>query len=199
MVATATLLPDEAQFRRLAALRGTVTVLRDDSERLLPDCLLLDAHSQAMLAVAWEEVVFKFDIFGLAVKSRPTDLPPAWRPMATIREPAISCLFRCEWERPALPGEVRPDWEQIAAGHGPRTAIPDVATAVGVSMIGLLIAGEERSLLAMADTDAPTTFAVAADQDSISAAVATCECVHLRDAPRFVADVAAWMSTRFRN
>ena len=200
MVKTATLLLDEEQFRLLTGLSGPLAVFRDASGRAEPDYLLLDAGSRLMLSVDSCDVVFKFEVFGVEPRHLPPDWPVGWDPVATLG-PLLSttCLFRFEWWRPALPGEAPPDWEQMAAGHGPRTAIPDNATAVGVSMVGLLFVGEARSMLAMANNDSPTTFLVVGDPAEIAAVTDTCESADVSDAPRVAAEISSWMRARFGN
>jgi hypothetical protein len=198
MVTTSTLLPDTRDFSLLANLRGSLTVSRQASGRPTSELLRVEAAdaSSVLLTIAWTDVVFKFEIFG--VKIQPVSLAQQWQwePIAAFRgTQTISCLFRFEWQRTARPGEVPPDWEQIVAARGPRSAVPDAATEIGASMVGLVFGDEldVTRLLVMTESDVPGTFQILVGAEEIQRATADCEKVDLRDADRFSKGIAEWM------
>jgi len=190
MVALKAFLPNAQTFETLARLRGVVSVLQPIGmvTRLF---LKADSDVSASLSVDYHGVVFKFECFNMVVDEL---LPVSF---ATARQIAVvsgwdtvRCIFRFEWERPAVPGEVRVDWEQIVRERGKRKKIPGTATAVCVSMAGIAFwnAVRDQPIAAIVsdDDNDPGTLRVFEKSEEIAAAIDGAELVSADEAPRWV-------------
>jgi hypothetical protein len=140
MVALATFLPDSRTIDALARLHGVVTVLQPANPigGLMRLFLKAGDAPPVSLSVDYHDVVFKFECFSIVADASPRASFSDAHQITLITEwHTIKCLFCFEWERPALPGEVPPHFEQITRKRGTREKISSDASAVCVSMIGI--------------------------------------------------------------
>jgi len=194
MVEVKTFLPTEDQFTALEHLAGAVTVRRvSDMLGAISSLYLKTVHGPLLeLWVKWRDVRFKFEVFLLVVKELTDALPDAAVQIAPIEGwQTIKCCFRFEWERPASPGEVPPNWEQITHRRGKRDQIPDTATAGGVSMVGIVFWDARRDAPVAAfvnnDDHPPGSLRVLQDRAEIETFMSECENVDLADAREWCA------------
>lgn len=140
---TKVLVPEDTEFDLLGQLAAPINVYRPSN--LSPgdgsSALFLQSEQGALLrlAVDYDDVVFKFECFNISVEpaSANESLSRAAL-LSTIRDwHRIKCCFRFESERPALPGEVRADKEQVVRVVGRRNTTAN-AVAACVSMVGLI-------------------------------------------------------------
>jgi hypothetical protein len=187
VVALAAFLPDERTISTLARLHGSVTVLRRSNLTGGQTTLFLrdDRGGCSKLSVEYHDVVFKFEIFGLVAEPGLLTSGSNAIDIARIDEwDAIKCLFRFEWERPAIAGEVSIDWEQIVRERGERERISELASALGVSMIGIAFWNSAQGMAVAAITsndDDPVTLRVCDTAEEIERAVSGTEKVSIED------------------
>ena len=102
----------------------------------------------------------------------------------------VRCIFRFEWQRPAVPGEVPIDWEQITRERGERKKIPGTASAVCVSMVGIAFGNAVRdqpiAAIVSDDDNSPGTLRICEKSEEIAAAIDGAELVSADEAPRWV-------------
>jgi hypothetical protein len=140
MVRSVAFLPDERFISDLAKLHSPVTVSRVAKQSGAPSHLMLSALDAATVLVQLlsRTVVFKFEVFELT--HEPSINPSlGWDVVGQLAGwTTISCLFRFEWLRPALPSELPSHYEQIVGERGRREKVPENATALTVSIIRFL-------------------------------------------------------------
>jgi len=194
MVALTTFLPNSQSFETLARLRGVISVLRPIG-RVTRLFLKADSDVSLSLSVDYLGVVFKFECFNLVVdESLPESFATAHQIAVISGWDTVKCIFRFEWERPALPGEVRVDREPIVRERGERKKIPDTASAVCVSMVGIAFwnAVRDQPIAAIVsdDDNDPGTLRVFEKSEEIAAAIEGAELVSADEAPRWVRQLA---------
>jgi hypothetical protein len=102
----------------------------------------------------------------------------------------IKMLARYEWERPALTGEVPLDRKQSVRQCGKRSQIPDSASLVCVSFVGLLfIEADTDNLCAIIQNDEdPILIEYSENLDLIKDLTENTDAVDIKDYPH-------WLST----
>jgi hypothetical protein len=193
MVALKSFLPDTQTFEALARLRGIVRVLRPANivgglTRLF---LKADSDVSVSLSVDYHDVVFKFECFNLVVdESLPASFATAHQIAVISGWDTVKCIFPFEWQRSAVPGEVPVDWEQITRERGKRKKIPGTASAVCVSMIGIVFwnAVRDQPIAAIVsdDDNTPCSLRICEKPEEIAAAIDGAELVSADEAPRWV-------------
>lgn len=147
--------------------------------------LLCDKSTAIGLRVAYRYVVPKFECFGIFVQGAidATVSPIHTHEIARLTECAdVRCLFRFEWKRPARVGEVPPNWEQTIVERGRRSGISSDASAVCVSMVGILFSNPSEMVLIKLDDENPATLLVQSKIDRADSFLEECEGVFLADA-----------------
>jgi hypothetical protein len=189
-------------YTSLALLQAPLRVLRlsGPSETGADVLLPVDGGEYALrLSVDYQDVVFKFEIFGLNIEkiSAPpeSDAPKA----AVIDEwQSMRCLFRFEWERDAVAGEVPAGYEPIVRARGPRSSVDVTATAIGVSMVGVGFWNDRQHTLVAAlsaDDETPGRVRVSHDREELELLAAECEAVELADFPDWSANVVRFLTS----
>ena len=192
-------LPSEEEFKSLARLRPPTRAMTLIGPAGGIERLFLEADNSLVLelAIDYNSVAFKFECFGLRVKEcvyppAPTNIerrmPAHWT--------SLHCLFRFEWERNAIPGEVPSHWEQFIRRRGTRNAIDAVVTAICVSMVGLLFIedGEPIAVVTNSDED-PATLRLCFDASSITGVTDECESVDVEKIKNWIDDLKRWQTT----
>lgn len=206
MVTIRILLPTNEEIKRLAAIVPPLRIAecRFRGEENLPRTP--DRHAALFLCsnndrfnlkveVEYRQVLFKFEIFSLAISTMaavPTDLIEVGR---IERWDQIDCVLAFEWERPAATGEVPADWQQIVARRGLRGEIADTATAIGVSMVGIVFRNSITTSPAgmlYTDSDDPCSLLLSCDANEIGRFTKNCELVTIEDFPRWKRDLKRW-------
>lgn len=141
-------------------------------------------HSQTfILSVDYQNVVFKFECFGLLIeeeKAGPERIQPKGSPISEMY--SLEFLFRSEWERPAKPNEVPEHYEQVHRSQGPFTSIEASATAACTSLVGMAWTSDRKSSTRQAlfidqDGDDPTALEHCHDQEKIASLLTSCDVV----------------------
>jgi len=133
-----------------------------------------DARGE-QLAISWAygDVQFKFEVYFLDVRD---DLKSDLNALERIAEippyENAECFFRTSWIRPANPGEVPENYEQIIEECGPITEVPVSAIAVGTSLFGIGFSDANRSLLLGFAIDDSESYSVRAITDEFELASA---------------------------
>jgi hypothetical protein len=150
------------------------------------------------LTVQYKDVVFKFEVFNLVFDTA-VAVPSDLREIATIEDwNQIDCVLAFEWLRPAVEGEVPSSWEKIVHRRGPRGEISDAATAIGVSMVGIVfrnsITNSPVSML-YTDGDDPCSLLISRDVHEIRQFTSDCELVTIDDFPKWKRDLKKWSAS----
>ncbi len=203
MVAILALLPKQKDLNHLATMHETIQVferknLVAGASKILLEgkrgCIAISTHSA--------DLVSKFEIFTLTFDLSPSDIWSDPKEIARFEGwETIRCLFRFDWDREALSGEVPEDLEQSVSGRGRRTEVPDAAIAIGISMVGIAFckAGNDVPVGSiMASDDMPATLAVFQTRESMESAMADCECVNLQNIPEWMDGLSDWIQARKR-
>jgi hypothetical protein len=187
MVKQKAFLPSKDSIAWLAQLSTPVSVLRQrESVAAPPVTLVLSSNENAVrVSASYNDVVFKFECFRLEIDLVP---PESWQNMEEVDRfeggLAIKCLFRFEWERPACLGELPSHWEQVVRSRGKRQDISEKATALCVSMVGLVfgdIGQEGAAISIVCDDDTPATLRICREPEDLRVLIDECECVELND------------------
>jgi hypothetical protein len=187
MVKLVVFLPHDNSLSCLGHLHGTIRVIQSSDFLCGATELLLvsDNDFSLRILVDYNDVIFKFECFCLEAEVVSQNL---WRNSREVTKiegwQYIKCMFRFEWERPALSGEVPVHWEQIVRRRGKRQDISDTATDVGVSMIGIALwnsAENSPIALILSDDVDPATLRVCTKKDEITSFISECECVDLNN------------------
>jgi len=185
MVTTTIFLPNKEGFSYLGDIHGGVRLLQPSNliggaTELL---LVTENDFSVRLFVDYTDVVFKFECFSLMVDVSPAVTWLNAEEVAILSKwNAVKCLFRFEWERPALPGEVPEHWEQVVRHRGKRPGALDQITAICVSMVGVVFlnsAQDSTITSILIDDSDPATLRLCRIRDEIETFMAECECVEL--------------------
>lgn len=199
MVTICSFLPDERGLLCLERLQGMVQVLHQSNLIGGANELLLVAENGYLvrLYVDYTDVVFKFECFGLMAEPL---MSSPWQDAEKVglfgNWQRIECLFRFEWERPALSGEVPPHWDQVVRHRGKRSDIPNVATAIGVSMVGLLFWDVEQGVPVASfviDDEEPATLRLVDANGDLGGLLSECERVFIDDVSQWNALLGDWV------
>lgn len=103
------------------------------------------------LSWGYADVEFKFEMYFIDLNHLDGRLPEDLISIADISEPSsMQFLLRTEWIRPAHPGEVRADFDQVVEESGTAASVPPSATAIGTCLYGIVFSdAESRPLLAV--------------------------------------------------
>ncbi len=202
MVRPAVFLPHDNSFSCFRRLHGAIQVMQPSVLIGGPTELLLvaDDNFSLRIVVDYNDVAFKFECFGLeaevasqtsGVNNREVTKLQGWQ--------SIKCMFRFEWERPALPGEMPAHWEQIVRRRGKRQDVSDTATDIGLSMVGIIFWNAAENLpvaLILSDDNDPTTLRICIKQDEMTELMSECECVDLDEVPLWIKELDNWLKAR---
>jgi hypothetical protein len=197
LVTQKVLLPAAGELGWLGELGTPLLVSYDARDFLKPSTLYLSSDRRVVaLSVEYQEVVFKFEIFNLKLRALSVPTLPDLRGTAVFESwDAIQCVVEFQWLRPAYPGEVPASWVQIVSETGRRTNIPDTATALGVSMVGLVfnnsLIDQPTGMICSDDAD-PAALSVYRSQADIRSFVSSREIVAIEDFPRWKRDLLDW-------
>ncbi|MFP3757692.1 hypothetical protein [Cupriavidus sp. SIMBA_020] len=146
--------------------------------------------SSIRVAVDYEDVVFKFECFGLMIDSSVDDVGPNAKNMIEFDGcQVIKCLFRFEWERPAQGNEVPAGWEKFVRQRGREADIQRTASSACVSMVGLIFAGlapGSPTVTLVVNDDEPGTMRLLVTRDEILSFIRECEIVALEEVQKWV-------------
>jgi hypothetical protein len=214
MVTIRVWLPANEDIKRLRRITAPLRIYKSDnhleSSKASPFLReVLDRHAALFLrsesggddlrlSVEYKDVVFKFEIFNLVVAA-------AVAPSSDMREVAtfedwdqIDCVLAFEWLRPASDAEVPSSWEKIVHRQGLRGEISDTATAIGVSMAGIVFRNSIRNLpvsMIYTDSSDPCSLLVSCDVHEIREFTVNCETVATEDFPRWKRDLKKWCAS----
>jgi len=186
------LLPPPGSLKALVRLRAPVTVYRRARSILGPTGLwtvlwLGDPDSTLRLTVKDHGLACKFEVFELVANEEP--LPPSAERIEVtniLGWDAIRCLFRFEWTRPAIRGELPSHYEQIIGESGKSDAIPNNALHGAVTMVGIAFWNEVRNapVAGVLDRgDDPFSLRVLDHPEKTATALEQCEIVRPDDIP----------------
>jgi hypothetical protein len=214
MVTIRVWLPANEDIKRLRRIRAPLRIYKSSSQLqsrksspLLRE--VLDRHAalflrsdsddeELRLSVEYKDVVFKFEIFNLVVGAA-VSLPSEMREVVTFEDwDQIDCALAFEWLRPASEAEVPPSWEKIVHRRGLRAEISDTATAIGISMAGIVFRNSTRNLpvgMIYTDSSDPCSLLVSRDVQEIREFTVNCETVALEDFPRWKRDLKKWFAS----
>jgi hypothetical protein len=184
-------MPSRDTLIALSSVHGTVRVLRSKN--------LHGAHSAYVLhtlinqpvrcIVEFADVTFKFEIFSLVAEAKLDIQVSNYEECFVIKDSAdLVCLFRFEWQRPALPGEIPGHYIQEIIERGTRSSIPRTATHLGVSLVGILFQKSisKNDIFAIATSDdMPATLRHLVHCDDFRKMHDECELVALSDVDRW--------------
>lgn len=202
IVTVAAFLPEDDSYTCIGRLHDGVSVSKPDKLIGGPTELLLSTNDgyAVRLSVDYNDVVFKFECFGLMVTA--SSLAPCSSAVEVTQFndwQNMKCLFRFEWERPALAGEVPVQWEQVIRRRGRRSDISSAATAIGVSMVGIAFWNSKKAAPVASisnDDEDPMTLRICRKPNEIEMLMAECECVSLEDAKPWTSDLRSWIRSR---
>lgn len=208
MVAIKLLLPSAQDIDRLRRLRHPLRLYKSRD-------LLNSRHAALFLrgdkddnsvkvTVEYADVVFKFEIFNLVLGDSKSSLPVLGE-MATLEGwDQVRCVIACQWLRPAIAQEVPSSLEKIVYQRGLRDEIPSTATAIGISMVGIVFHdAAQNSPIGMIFTDDsdPCSLLLSRNPDEIREFTSTCETVPLADFAEWWRDLEKWhtsLDAKFR-
>lgn len=204
MVKTKILIPDENAMSLLCGLKPPLHIHQAADNILRPASLLLvcdNAEHAVRLKTEYRDVVFKFEIFNILPSVSPVSQASAHQEIEVLAAwNTIRCIFAFEWERPSTKDEVPPLYEQIVGERGARSAIPNTATAVGVSMVGISFhSSVDDRTVGMIYTDTsvdPTVLLVSRAPEVIENFEADCEIIDVEEFPRWKRSLVKWRSSR---
>jgi hypothetical protein len=154
-----------------------------------PTRLFLTSSNNASVALAadYQDVVFKFECIGIMIAPSAPPEEGGDELLVVQESQRTSCLLRFEWERPAQQGEVPTNMEQIVRTRGKRSQIVASATAICVSMVGVIFhdEGEQTAAIVLSD-DEPGTLRVLGGNDAVTF-FSDCEVVPVEDASKWLA------------
>ncbi|MDH2348999.1 hypothetical protein [Bradyrhizobium sp. SSUT77] len=188
-----TYLPNAKALALLAELREPLVVYRLATQIGGLSMVALGALGipSIGLRVLDRSIAPKFEIFELLIE--PWIAPGKFQltEMARIRGwDEIKCLFRFEWLRPAMPGEVPPHCEKVVGDRGPRKMIPSTGTHLAVSMVGIVFSctNDRSSFAAILNSDDdPATLRLLDRAADAQQATLDCEMVDLNDVEQWIA------------
>jgi len=209
MVNSAVFLPANDDLACLGRIHGNARVLRQHLEqevlnRTLNQVLIVaDDGTGVCIGSDYGDVQFKFECFFLKVFSCASD---SWGGTVEICEfggwHSVKCLFRFEYERPAVQGEMPSTQVQVVRKLAKRNEISEVATAIGCALVGIVFWNSVKRSPALLvangdiDGDDPTAIQVSKEQEMIESFMSSCESINLEDVPKWVAEVRGWLSSR---
>jgi len=200
MVAAKILLPNQDAIDRLSGLGAPLHIYHEKRhlDRTVPP-LFFNSDSDnnfIALSVEWQDVRFKFEVFNLELVRLPIAMPHDLHEIARFDSwNRISCVIACEWERPARRSEVPSSWEQTVQERGLRGELPPTATAVGISMVGIIFDDTVRNLptgMIYHDADPPCSLHVTQDPEGIRRFIANCETVIPARFPAWKRNLLKW-------
>ena len=201
MVTIRALLPSNEDLKKLRGMGPPLQVYRSSQNVLARYAALFlrgEGHDYELkLTVQYKDVVFKFEIFNLAIGAA-ASVPSDLLQIATIEDwDQIDCVLAFEWLRPAAEGEVPSSWEKIVHQRGLRREISDAATSIGVSMVGVVFRNSStNSPVSMLYTgDDPCSLLISRDAHEIRQFTSDCELVTVDDFPRWKRDLKKWSAS----
>lgn len=125
---------------RLASLSG-VDFLIDTSNMPSMGTIYIQSKGAAPMSLAWAfaDVEYRFEVYFIEAEilgELQIESPEIVASFPSLQ--SMEFLFRAEWLRPALPGEVPAQFEQVVEECGSFSRIPATATAVGLAFVGVL-------------------------------------------------------------
>ena len=186
------MLPHSDGLRALALLGEDVEVLEPPGMFGGRVSVILRGNGKAVrMTATYEEVVFKFECFGINVDEAKSFDDHSARLIGRLKG-QLHCLFRSEWELSALPGDVPPGWEPILRRRGSIHGQPVEALNGCLSMVGIgaWSAGRPTTLLILSD-DVPATFDVLGEEQAMAGLSAECDVVDVALANEWVTARAA--------
>jgi hypothetical protein len=199
MVIFAAFLPSHNELFCLRRLYAPIRVFQPSCLTVgTNELLLASANDYSIrLSVDYNDVIFKFECFSLKTESTLLSSWPSASVIAILDGwHIITCLFRFEWEREALNGEVPINLKQIVRQRGIRNNISNAATAVGVSMVGLEFWDVEKGMpiaSIISNDDDPATFRIYRESCEIKALNNECECVKLDEVAQWSENLKDWL------
>ncbi|WP_203143278.1 hypothetical protein [Marinobacter mangrovi] len=172
------LVPDE-EFVSFLQRLDECKVLCPSESSAWSDMLILESGSGDRMSLSsdYVNIEFKFEVFYLSSSdsclSEKLDLKEIF---SVVEMSSAKFLFQVAWLRPALPGEVPPNYEQVVEEVGVRNDIPEAAYVAGLYVKGILILSNERPVIAIASSgDNPDVLVLAVDEQEIDAVLGKCE------------------------
>jgi hypothetical protein len=138
------------------------------------------------------DVAFKFECFGLTFEIIDDLQDTTYINIIRMQSlSTIKMLARYEWERPALTGEVQPERKQSVRQCGKRSQIPDSASLVCLSFIGLLfIEADTDNLCTIIQNDEdPILIEYSENLDLIKDLTENTDAIDIKDYPHWLSTV----------
>jgi hypothetical protein len=201
MVTALACIPDDDGFAALNRLHGSIQVLHRHASSSTPTRIALvnESNYVVLLRVDFRDVVFKFECFGLMPNAIPFVPWPSASELGRIEGwDTIKCLFRFEWEREAVPGEVPSHFEQIKRRRGKRGDVDSNARAICISMIGIVFWNTPADFsvaMIFSHDDDPSALRVSTTGEEIAAFMSECECVDIRSVAHWVSEFSDWLGS----
>ncbi|WP_250627764.1 hypothetical protein [Pinirhizobacter soli] len=109
------------------------------------------------LALEWNyfDVEFKFEVYGISIDHLESVPPSLVKAGATPTFSELRFLLETDWTRPAKPGEVPENFDQIVEECGALSEIPDAAISAGTALRGVIFSndgGESKLVISIDDT-----------------------------------------------
>lgn len=195
-----TLIVTPVGYELLGGLREPIQLLRPPSMPQFPpqSIVLIDAaHNVLHLSVSAEDVVFKFEVFGLRIEDYALDLKDQLLEFAVLGGwQSARCLFRFEWQRTAAPEEVRPGFEPVVTERGRRSSVGHLATDIGLSMVGIAFWSDTLGKYVgaiEADDEWPLRLKVRTNEEEIALLLGGCEIVEPAGVSEWITSARDWL------
>jgi hypothetical protein len=149
--------------------------------------------------VEYQDVIFKFECFGIFFQEGNETANPQGRDADAITMYSIEFLFRAEWQEPST-SEVPSPYRTIARRvAGPLERINAAASSACVSLIGITWISEpdaatRHALTVDVDGDNPTELTYSQDNGAIEALTAHCNVVNAISIDAWEDLISTWTS-----
>ncbi|MDF4026301.1 hypothetical protein P3W24_15110 [Luteibacter sp. PPL201] len=170
--------PDRNQIEALGTIKAGVYCIDTNAN---PEwaSVYLPTRTGEWIALTWNyfDIEFKFETYGVSielVQRAPTTLVDA----GNIGEfEHIDFYAKTEWTRPAVPGEVPSDFEQIIEAAGRLDEVPTDAISVGTSLHAVVFRsiGGDSDVMICIDDDARFSLKAMVGSQGIEAIRQTCD------------------------
>lgn len=173
------LLPHRRDLEKIAQIASGDMFVHAKNDPVWTRVYVLDATGQ-WITLSWDylDVEFKFEIYGISAEYLNSVVTADLIPAGTVPSfAAIGFLLKTSWVRPALPGEVPENYEQVIEESGVATAVPSSATVIATGLYGVLFRSTDGSprLVITIDDDASYSLRSLVDNEVMAAAVAACD------------------------
>lgn len=165
------LYPKKELLQQFADIEGQCEVYKRDSKGPLTGFYIcLNKNTMFSVNVAYTDVIFKFECFGLDFHEAGDFLPDKnYAKVCDISFKKIRAYSRFGWERPFLPEEENPYNSPTIIEEGRKRDVPASAIAACSSLVGVVFFSElERPVLLIAhDISSTVEMIISMDEQNI--------------------------------